>query len=110
METKEAYRIKLENAKKRVDAIKKFYSHAQTYLTVLIIVSVLYLIKAEPIIRVREAINEELLSWIDLNIWVNLGIWALILLIHGLVAFKFPYRLIQKWEERQLKKLLEEDQ
>jgi len=110
METNQAYKDKLEKAKKRVEAIKGFFRHLRIFLTVSIILTVLYLFQAEPIIiRVREAVNEEVMSWINLNIWVNLGIWALILVIHGLVVFKFRFSFLKNWEERQLQKYLNEE-
>ena len=109
MENNQEYQSRLEAAKKRVRAIKGFYKHVQTFLTVFIILSLLYVIQAEPIVRIREAISEEVMSWLDLNILINLGIWVVILIIHGLVVFKFPYSLLRKWEDRQLQKYLEEE-
>ena len=109
MENSQHYQNRLEAARKRVKAIKGFYKHLQTFLTVFIILSALYVIPAAPFVDLREAISEEVMSWFNLNILVNLGIWALILIIHGLVVFKFPYSLLRQWEERQLKKYLEEE-
>ena len=109
MESKQAYKDRLETAKKKVEAIKGFFNHLQIFLTVSIILAALYLIQAEPVIRMREAINEEVLSWIDLNIWINLGIWAVVLLIHGLVVFQFRFPFIKEWEDRQIQKYLNEE-
>ena len=109
MESTQAYKDKLERAKKRVEAMKGFYRHLQIFLTVSIIIAALYVIQAEPVVRIREAINDEVLSWIDLNVGVNLGIWAVVLLIHGLVVFKFKFSFIRDWEERQLQKYMNEE-
>ncbi|MBT8178080.1 MAG: 2TM domain-containing protein [Eudoraea sp.] len=109
METNQAYKDKLEKAKKRVKAIKGFFSHVQIFLIVSIILAVLYVLQVEPIIRIREAVNEEVMSWINLNIWINLGIWALIIVIHGLVVFKFRLSFLKDWEERQIQKYMNEE-
>lgn len=109
MESSQAYKEKLERARKKVEAIKGFFSHLQIFLTVSIILAALYVIPAEPVIRIREGINVEVLSWIDLNVGIDLGIWALILLIHGLVVFKFKFTFIRDWEERQLQKYMNEE-
>ncbi len=110
METDQAYKEKLEKAKKRVKAIKGFFRHLRVFITVSIILAVLYIFQAGPIIRIGEgAVDEEFLYWIDLNIWINLGIWVVILLIHALVVFKFRFPFIEDWEERQLHKYLNEE-
>ncbi len=40
--------LRLEAAKKRVKAIKGFYRHLRIFLTVIIILAVLYVFKVEP--------------------------------------------------------------
>lgn len=102
------YQERLEYARKRVELIKGFFNHVRTFLTVFIILSIFYVIKVEPVVRFREALNAEVLQWIDLNILIGLGIWALILLIHGLVVFNYRFSFLRRWEARQLEKLMKE--
>ena len=104
------YQERLENARKRVELIKALFNHVSTFLTVFIILSVLYVIKVEPVVRFRESLNAEVLQWIDFNILAGLGIWALVLLIHGLVVFNYRFSFLRNWEARQLEKLMKEEE
>ncbi len=109
MNTTKEYQERLEIARKRVDAIKSFFEHVRTFLSVFIILAILYVIKAEPVVRFRESLDAEILQWIDLNILTTLGIWVLVLLIHGLIVFKYRFSFLRKWEERQLEKFMKEE-
>jgi hypothetical protein len=109
METNQHYQLKLDHARRRVQAIKDFFGHVRTFLTVFVILAILYLFKVEPFILIWEVFEGETLRWIELNILIGLGIWALVLAIHGLVAFKYRFNFLKNWEERQMRKLLNKE-
>lgn len=109
METEEQYRLRLDYARRRVQAIKEFFNHVRTFLTVFVILAILYLFKVEPFILIWDVFEGKTLKWIELNILIGLGIWALILVVHGLIAFKFRLTFLRKWEERQFQKFLKEE-
>ncbi|MEM1257000.1 MAG: 2TM domain-containing protein [Bacteroidota bacterium] len=98
---------KLGRAQKRVKEIKGFYQH----LTVYILVNLgllLFSQRIQFILLSEEALgNPEFLEWINWNVWGTPIIWGLALLIHAASVFlRSPFK---KWEERQIRKILEED-
>ena len=109
METDLQYQQRLDNAKRRVQAIKEFYNHLRTFITVFFIMAVLYIFEVEPFILIWDVFEGESLRWIELNILVGLGIWVLVLVVHGIVAFKYRFTFLKNWEERQIQKILNEE-
>ena len=109
METNQQYQMRLDNARRRVQAIKEFFNHVRTFISVFVILAILYLFKVEPFILIWEVFEGEVLRWIELNILVGRGIWVLVLVIHGIVAFKYRFNFLKNWEERQMQKYLNED-
>ena len=109
MESDQQYRERLECARKRVEAIKQFFGNVKTFLSVFIILSILYLFKVEPFILIWDVFEGETLKWVELNILIGLGIWVMVLIIQGLLAFKYRFTFLRKWEERQLQKVLREE-
>lgn len=109
MKTNQQYQLRLENARRRVRAIKEFINHVRTFITVFVIMAVIYLFKVEPFILIWEVFEGKTLEWIEINILAGLGIWLLVLIIHGLIAFKYRFNILKDWEERQLQKYLDED-
>jgi NADH:ubiquinone oxidoreductase subunit 4 (subunit M) len=103
-------RTKLERAQKRVAAIKGFYDHATIYLIVNILVLIF---KGKFILTLlsEEAIgNPQFLNWIDWNIYGTPILWGIGLLIHGLVVFGIRPKFLNEWEERTIKKYMDEEQ
>ena len=109
METDQQYQQRLEQARRRVQAIKEFFNHVRTFITVFFIMAVLYFFKVEPFILIWEIFEGEALKWVEFNILAGLGFWVLVLIIHGLIAFKYRFTLLENWEERQMQKFLNED-
>lgn len=107
METRNTpqYHSALETVKR----IKAFYSHVLLFVVVVTIV----LFFSDEIIRffgnTLHVDNKETLQWIKLNIWVNSGIWAIVILVQGILAFKYKFTFVRKWEEKQIQKILKEE-
>ncbi len=95
-----------EAAKKRVQELKGYYSH----ITIFVIVNViLYLLKTGMLTSLLpEAFPKEsyYYDWINSNILI----WTLILIVHTLIVFRDKFTFFKKWEERQIKKYMEEDE
>ena len=95
-----------EAAKKRVQELKGYYSH----ITIFVIVNViLYLLKTGMLTSLLpEAFPKEsyYYDWINSNILI----WTLILIVHTLIVFRDKFTFVKKWEERQIKKYMEEDE
>ena len=90
---------KRERAKKRVDELKGFYIHATVYA----VINTIILVN----IFVRTDFKQE-------NFW-QFGhfftplFWGIGLLFHGLKVFDLNPFFGKAWEERQIKKYMEED-
>jgi len=95
-----------EAAKKRVQELKGYYSH----ITIFVIVNgILYLLKTGVLTSLLpEAFPKEsyYYDWINSNILI----WTLILIVHTLIVFRHKFTFFKKWEERQIKKYMEEDE
>jgi len=95
-----------EAAKKRVQELKGYYSH----ITIFVIVNgILYLLKTGMLTSLLpEAFPKEsyYYDWINSNILI----WTLILIVHTLIVFLDKFTSVKKWEERQIKKYMEEDE
>ncbi len=95
-----------EAAKKRVQELKGYYSH----ITIFVIVNgILYLLKTGMLTSLLpEAFPKEsyYYDWINSNILI----WTLILIVHTLIVFRDKFTFFKKWEERQIKKYMEEDE
>lgn len=99
--------IRRQRAQKRVEELKGFYQH----LTAYILVNTFLLLFSERITFIvlsEEALgNPEFLEWLNWNVWGTPIIWGLALLIHAASVFmKSPFK---KWEQRQIRKIMEED-
>ncbi len=104
MENKE--NVKLERARRRVDRIKGFYIHLAIFI---IFNTALFLLKDE---LMGALVGEEALSNPKVTDWVywNILVWLAILVIHALIIFgNIPF-LGKNWEERQIRKFMNEGQ
>ncbi len=96
---------KRELAKKRVEEIKGFFRHLKVFVVINGILFVLkkgWLQSILPDWFPEEAYYFE---WVDFNILI----WGLILAVHGLTLFRHRLTFLKKWEERQIKKYMEEE-
>ncbi|MGD1946706.1 MAG: 2TM domain-containing protein [Croceivirga sp.] len=97
---------KRELAKKRVEEIKGFFRHLKVFI---VINGSLYLLKLgwlNALLPNGFPIEPYYYDWI----WMNILIWGLILAIHGLTLYRHRFTFLKKWEERQIKKYMEEEQ
>jgi hypothetical protein len=84
-----------EEAKKRVRDIKDFYIHAMVYVTVNILLVVVYFLS---LIGDKE---------IDLFFWPIFPMigWGIGLAFHGLSTFVFDGDALKEWEEKKIQEL-----
>ncbi|MEO9511494.1 MAG: 2TM domain-containing protein [Flavobacteriaceae bacterium] len=97
----------IEDAKKRVAKLKKFYSHLSIYVIVNLI---LFGIKAYFLGYFESNVidNDDLTHWISWNIISTPIIWGIFLAIHATKVFSSP--LTKNWEERQIQKFMEKEE
>ena len=98
-----------ERARKRVDEIKGFYGHLTAYIIVNIAI---ILAKGKFIFTLlsRDAVgNHDFLNWVDWNVYGTAIVWGVGLVIHGIHVFvKNPF-FGKAWEEKQIRKLLDDE-
>lgn len=96
---------KREQAKKRVAEIKGFFRHLKVFI---IINGLLYVLhKGWLLPLLPDWFPEEgyYFDWVN----VNIAIWGVILAVHALTLYRHKITFLKKWEERQIKKYMEED-
>lgn len=89
---------RLERARKRVKKIKGFYTHLLIYVIINIMIVVINIQDLEP--------GE---SYFQYKNFFTLFFWGIGLAIHGLSVFLTDFILGKNWEERKIKKFMEED-
>ena len=97
-----------ERAQKRVKDIKGFYGHLAAY----IIVNLIVMLTRARFLTVHSVNNSldnvEFFNWIDWNTYGTSIFWGIGLIFHGIKVFvKNPF-LGKAWEERQIKKYMNE--
>lgn len=101
---------KYQAARNRVKMIRGFYYHLAIY----IIVNIVILAFRTPIVLfftdVGEPTGDGFLEWVDLNIILTPLLWGVSLFIHYAVVFGLKPKFIKDWEERKLKKFLQEEE
>ena len=106
MDMKSKERYKLERAHRRVAQIRGFYKHVGIFI---VINTALLLLKDKMTVAFlgKEAmIYPDAMNWIYWNAYV----WGGILAIHALLVFgKIPF-FVKKWEDRQIERILREEQ
>jgi hypothetical protein len=100
---------KYERAKRKVAAIRGFYNHLGAYLVVNAVLLILKDKMTVTLLSKRALGNPELLAWIDWNIYGTPIIWGIILGVHAIKVFGGLSIFGRKWEERQLRKFMEEE-
>ncbi len=95
-------------AKKKVDRIKGFYKHLSVYVVVNLVLFGLkvYFFKVIP----DDIFTEGFEYWLDWNIISTPIIWGVAIIIHAIVAFQHSYNFLGRWEERKIRKFMDEDQ
>ncbi|NAS11601.1 2TM domain-containing protein [Poritiphilus flavus] len=95
-------------AKKKVDRIKGFYRHLGIYIVINLVLLGLkvYFFKIVP----NDNFSESFVYWLDWNIISTPIIWGVAIIIHGLVAFQHAFTFIDRWEDRKIRKFMDEDQ
>ena len=96
-----------DRAKKRVEDLKSFYNHLKIFLIANILLIVAKLSINEWMQQTVE--NEELLRWLDVNIYVTPLIWGLVILGHGIYAYRHKFRFLKKWEDQKIQEFLDEE-
>jgi amino acid transporter len=96
---------KYERAKKRVEAIKGFYSHAIVYA---IFTFIIIFIKNDFIVTIR--VPEDAVNWLNWNIILTPLLWGIVLLIHGIYAFRYTPRFLKKWETRKIREFIKNEE
>lgn len=99
---------KYEMAKKRVGQIKKFYRHVTIFIIVNIVLIVLKLKIVNYLLDQNGDMGPNFEHWVDWEIISTPVIWGLILLVHGIWVFYWPFT--QKWEQRQIQKFMEKEE
>jgi hypothetical protein len=99
---------KYMQARKRVDAIKAYYAHL-----------ILYVIASIALLSLKTSILEFFVSkgltdpgshrWLAWNIIFIPIVWGMILLGYGIYLFLLKPGFFKNWEQRQLRKYLEEE-
>jgi hypothetical protein len=92
---------KYESAKKRVEAIKGFYSHVIIYA---IFTFIIIFIKNDLIVTIR--VPETALNWLNWNIIITPLLWGIVLPIHWVYAFRYTPGFLKKWETRKIREFI----
>ena len=96
---------KRELAKKRVAEIKGFFRHLKIFIIVNAFLFGLHKGWLLPLIPEWFPKEAYYFDWVNLNILV----WGLILAVHGLTLYRHKLTFLKKWEERQIKKYMNEE-
>jgi len=92
---------KYNRAKKRMEAIKGFYSHLTVYI---IINSVLLLFQAG---LAGGFVNLHIPSWSAIT---TPFFWGIGLFFHGLYVFQNQFPFLKNWEDRKIEEFMKEDE
>ena len=94
-----------EKAKKRLDQLKSFYTHLTGYFIVNVALFIFYFSSNNFIFQ--ETTNKEIINWVDWNVLLTPLIWGSFLIAHAFCVFQWRLPFLKGWEERQLKKIIE---
>ena len=101
-------KIKYDRAKKRVEAIKGFYSHVRAYIVVNLII---LLLRANVMNFVKgggfDTIDFQ--DWLDWNSYLTPVLWGLGLALHGIYVFYGRSNFVKDWENRKIKEIMDKD-
>ncbi len=97
---------KYERAAKRVKELKGFYNHIKIFV---FINGFFYLLRSgvlDSLLFKDIHMEAYYFDWVH----VNVLIWLLILVVHGLFTYRNRLPFLKNWEERQIKKYMEEEE
>ncbi len=99
-----------ERAQKRIEDIKGFYGHLAAYIIINIVLLLARNDFRFTVINGSSLLEDiSFLNWIDWDIFGTPIIWGVFLAIHAIGTFgKNPF-LGKRWEERQIKKYMEQE-
>ncbi len=106
----EEYFDRREAAKKRVKEIKGFYAHLRAYILVNILILLLRIGIVDLITERNANVDPSFFDWLDINVLITPLLWGVGLLIHGLFVFQYKFTFLKSWEDRQIKKIMEEEE
>jgi len=104
METDHTKEDNYLRAKNRVKKLKGFYIHFAVYIVVNTFISTNIIIS--NIYENGETFNEAFWNFSTFSVWI---FWGIGLAIHGFNLFGLPFLFGKDWEERKIKKYMEED-
>ncbi len=90
-------------AKKKLEELKGFYKHLTAYLMVNMFISTVIVIEK---INGGETFGEALWSFEAYSVWF---FWGIGLFFHGIKVFSLNLFFGKDWEERQMRRFMEED-
>ncbi len=103
------YYQRREKAKKRVEELKKFYTHVRVYIVINILILLLRGSLLDFLMGKTDTYNPGFSHWIDLNVLLTPFLWGIGLLIHGICVYRYKFSFLKDWEERQIRKFMEEE-
>lgn len=98
-----------ERAQKRIKEIKGFYGHLSAYV---IVIAVVLIARGQFWSfqgNITSIENIDFLNWINWNVFGTPIIWGFFLVLHAISVFGKNPLLGKAWEERQIKKYMEQE-
>ena len=105
---KNSEETKYDRAKKKVDAIKGFYSHVRAYIIVNLII-ILLRANAMSLFKGGDFDSLDFQNWLDWNTYLTPVLWGIGLAMHGIYVFHGKINFIKNWEERKLKEIMDKE-
>ena len=104
------YEKKLARAKKKVADIKSFHAHLRAYILVNLLILLIRSGVLTTLFEGSEHFDPQFLDWLDWNIILTPVLWGIGLAIHGLYVYQYKFKFLKKWEERQIRKYMEDEE
>jgi hypothetical protein len=98
-----------KKAEKKVKRIKGFYCHLTVYLIVNSLILILGYGGFQYILEAYSGTDPDFTVWIIWNIFGTPLFWGIGLMIHWIRVFGPGLKFVREWEERQMRKFLEEE-
>jgi len=100
--------IKLQKAKKKLTILKNFYSHLVVYLIFNLLGLLFYLMYRITDTGKFASMEPDFRDWISWNIILTPILWGIGLFFHWLYVFQKTSKFFRNWEDRQIKRYLDE--
>ena len=104
------YNQRREAAKKKVEEIKSFYGHLRAYIIINVLLILLQTELVDFILARNKDMDPGFFDWVNINIIITPLLWGIGLAFHGLYVYRHKLTFFKKWEERQIRKFMEEDE